>query len=176
MKVEKFFLKNRIFLGALVVPSFFLSGCQPAPLVLPSYIQNIGVDIVQNQTSYFGLDTTFRQSIIHQFQLDARLPLEDAEKADLTVKVVIRQYTLTPISYDPKTNFPLQYQMTIVYDLAAIDNREKKTLMEDVGKSHSYNFYTPQSAGASPLSEDQARQAILDDAATLLVRRVLEGF
>lgn len=153
-----------------------LSGCQPAAIVLPSYIQNIGVDVVKNQTSYFGLDTMFRQSIIRQFQLDARLPLEDAEKSDLTVKVIIRQYTLTPISYDPKTNFPLQYQMTVVYDLAAIDNRERKTILEDLGKTHSYDFYSPQSSGASPLDEDQARQVLLDDAASLLVRRVLEGF
>jgi hypothetical protein len=152
-----------------------IAGCHPAAIVLPSYIQSIGVDTVQNETSYYSLDTLFQQDIIRQLQVDGRLSLADPDKADLTIKVVVHQYNIVPVSFDPKTNFPLQYMVTITYDVAAIDNREKRTILEDDGKSHSIYYYTPQSGGPAQ-TEDQANAQLVDDASYLLVRRVLEGF
>ena len=123
-------------------------GCHPAALIIPSYIQNVGVDHFDNKTSYYALDTIFTQSTIRQFQEDGRLPLEDPEKADLRVKVTIRQFIQEPQLYDPKSNLVLQYRLSVVYDLAAIDQKENKTLAEDTGKVHSIFFFTPQYVGA----------------------------
>jgi len=163
-------------LGALVVPSLFLAGCHPAELVIPSYLHTIGVEPVKNQTSYFGLDTTFTQNLIRQFQVDARLTVDDPQKADLLVKIIIRQYNINPVFFDPKTNMVLQYQLTMTYDIAAIDQVEKKTLLEDTGKNHSVYYYTPQYVGAITETQDQAANRMLGEAAELTVRRVLEGF
>ena len=162
-------------LGALMAPVVFL-GCHPAALVVPSYIQNVGVALFDNKTSYSGLETLFTQATIRQIQQDGRLPLEDPEKSDLTVKVAIRQYIEEPQMYDPKTNFVLEYRLSVVYDLAAVDQREKKTFVEDTNKIHSIFFYTPQYTGAPSQTIDQARSQLADDTARVIVRRVLEGY
>src|SRR5579883_1475547 len=150
-------------------------GCHQAALVVPSYIQNVGVALVENKTSYYGLDTIFTKALIHQFQIDGRLPLVDSDKADLVVKMSIRQYVQEPQMYDPNTNYVLQYRLSIVYDLAAVDEQEKKTFLEDTNKIHSYYFYTPQNTAAPNMTMDQAVSLLADDAAYVIVRRVLEG-
>ncbi len=152
-----------------------MSGCHPAALIIPSYIKSVGVALVENKTSYYGFETLFTQSIIRQFQIDGRLPVETADQADLVVKVVIKQYIREPIFYSNTTNYVLQYRLSVVYDLAAIDQREKKTFLEDTGKIHSIYFYTPQYTGAIPETEDQADAQLADDMAYTIVRRVLEG-
>lgn len=172
----KKFLKILAISCTLIAISCFLSGCHPAELVIPSYIHTVGVEPVKNQTSYFGLDTTFTEDLIRQFQVDARLTVDDPTKSDMVVKIVIRQYTINPIYFDPKTNLVLQYQLTMVYDIAAIDQVEKKTLMEDTGKQHSVYYYTPQYVGAITETQDQAAARMIDEATQLTVRQVLEGF
>jgi hypothetical protein len=163
-------------LGVWLVPPFVLVGCHPAALVVPSYIQSVGVDVVKNQTSYFGMDTILTQALIRQFQMDGRLPLEDPDKADLKVQIVLRQYNEEPQFFDPKTNYVLQYRIYFVYDLAAVDEREKKTFVEDTGKIHSFYYYTPQYTGAPSETKDQAISQLADDMSHTIVRRVLEGY
>lgn len=162
-------------IGFLAIPFFFLSGCHPAAMIVPSYIQNVGVALVDNKTSYYGLDTVITQTLIRQFQMDGRLPVVDSDNADLTVKVAIRQYIQEPQLYDPKTNLVQEYRLSFVYDLAAIDQREKKTFVEDTGKIHSIYFYTPQYSGAPSQTMDQAVTQLAQDMAYVIVRRVLEG-
>lgn len=145
-------------------------------MIVPSYIQNVGVALFENKTSYYGLDTIFTKATILQFQQDGRLPLVNSDQADLVVKAVIRQYVQEPQMYDPNTNYVLQYRLSIVYDLAAVDIQEKKTFVEDTGKIHSYYFYTPQYSGAPSQTMDQAVSQLAQDTAYIIVRRVLEGF
>jgi hypothetical protein len=152
-----------------------IAGCHPAALVVPSYIKSVGVELIKNQTSYYGLDTIFTQALIRQFQVDGRLPLETADQSDLAVRIVIKQYIREPQFYAPTTNYVLEYRLSVVYDLAAVDQREKKTFLEDTGKVHSIYFYTPQYTGAVPETEDQAVSQLATDMAYTVVRRVLEG-
>ena len=153
-----------------------LGGCHPAPLIVPSYIQNVGVAIFQNQTSYYGLDTSFTQATIRAFQLDGRLALEDPDKSDLVVKVVIRKYIEEPIFFDPKSNNVLQYRLSVVYDLASVDQREKKTFLEDKERVHSVYYYTPDYTGAVTETKDQALARLADDMGRSIARRVLTGY
>jgi|GEM_PF-1150206 len=165
----------RVFVVTLLSAVGF-SGCHPAALVVPSYIQNVGVEVFKNQTSYFGLDTLLTQSTIRAFQIDGRLPIEDPEKSDLVVRCVIRKYIEQPMFYDPKTNNVLQYQISVVYDLASVDQREKKTFAEDTEKTHSVYYNTPDYAGAITETKDQALARLADDMGRSIARRVLEGF
>ncbi len=151
-------------------------GCHPAAMIVPSYIQNVGVALFENKTSYYGLDTIFTQATIKEFQQDGRLPYVDSAGADLVVKATIRQFVLEPQMYDPNTNYVLQYRVSVVYDLAAIDTQEKKTFVEDTGKIHSEYYYTAQYTGAPSQTQDQAVSQLADDTAYTIVRRVLEGF
>jgi hypothetical protein len=163
-------------LGVLAVPIFFSMSCHPAVLIVPSYVKTVGVELFQNRTSYYGIETLFTEATIRQFQTDGRLPIEDPGRADLVVKVVIRQLDKMVAYYDPKTNAPLQYRLSVTYDIASVDQREKKSFFEDNGKVHSYYYYTPQYVGAVTQTEDQAMAQLADDMSRTIVRRVLEGY
>ncbi|HUO58090.1 MAG TPA: LPS assembly lipoprotein LptE [bacterium] len=174
-------LKRNVFgflcaLSVLVVPGFYLSGCHPAALIVPSYIQSVGVETVQNQTSYYGLETALTQATIRQFQVDGRLPLDTPDKSDMVVKVIIKRYVEEPILYDPKTNYVLQYRLSIVYDLASVDQKERKTFSEDSERTQSVFYYTPQYNGAATETKEQAQARLEDDTSRAIVRRVLEGY
>lgn len=162
--------------GFLVLPILFFSGCHPAVLIVPSYVKTVGVELFQNRTSYYGIETLFTEATIRQFQTDGRLPVDDPDRADLVVKVVIRQLDKIPAYFDPKTNAVLQYRLSVTYDIASVDQREKKSFFEDNGKMHSYYYYTPQYVGAVTQTEDQAMAQLADDMARTIVRRVLEGY
>ena len=160
------------------VLSFFLAlmGCHPAALVVPSYVQSVGVSTFENNTSYYGFDTIITQETVRQFQIDGRLPLEDPARADLVVKAVIQQYMEQPIFFDNKTNEVLQYQLSVVYDLAAIDRRENKMFIEDKGRNHSVYYYTAQYTGAISQTKDQAVSQLASEIGQSIVRRVLQGY
>ncbi len=153
-----------------------LTGCHPAALVVPSYVQSVGVSTFENSTSYYGLDTVLTQATVRQIQIDGRLPLENPERADLVVKAVIREYVEQPIFFDTKTNNVLQYQITVVYDLAAIDRRENKIFIEDKNRRHSVYYYTPQYTGAISQTKDDSVSQLADEVGRSIVRRVLQGY
>ena len=161
---------------ALVLLSTCLVSCHPAVVVVPSYIQSIGVETATNMTSYYGLETSLTQDTIQQLQVDGRIPLADAEKADLVIQLKIQQFLITPIFFDPKTNNVLQYQLTLTYDLTVLDKRENKTFIEDKGRQHSVYYYTPQYTGAINQTQDQATAQMMQETGQLIVQRVLEGF
>jgi hypothetical protein len=156
--------------------STLLTGCHPAVLVVPSYIQSVGVSTFENRTSYYGFDTILTSRTIHQFQVDGRLPLEDPERADLVVKAVLQQYLEQPIFFDPKTNNVLQYEISVVYDLTAFDRRENKTFIEDKDKRRSIYYYTAQYTGAIQQSKDDAVSQLAEEVGRSIVRRVLQGY
>ena len=173
----KSFLSPYLRISVVILVSIFgLAGCRPAPLIVPSYIQNVGVEVFKNQTSYFGLETILTQSTIRAFQLDGRLPIEDPEKSDMVVRCVIRKYIEEPMFYDPKTNVVLQYRLSIVYDLASVDQHEKRTFSEDADRTHSVFYNTPNYAGAITETKDQAIARLGEDMGRSIARRVLEGF
>jgi hypothetical protein len=153
-----------------------LLGCRPAALIVPSYIQNVGVAVFKNQTSFFGLETLLTQATIREFQVDGRLPLEDPEKSDLAVRVTIKQYIEEPQVYDTKNNNVLQYRLTVVYDLVSADQRENKTFFEDVGKARSVYYYTTDNIGAIIETKEQAQNRLAEEVGRSIARRVLVGY
>lgn len=164
-----------IFLLTLPAFALFCFGCTPAAMVIPSYIQNVGVDLFENRTSIFGLETTLTQATIRAFQVDGRVPLEDPTRSDLKVQVVIRRFIEEPLIYGLRNNQVFQYRLSIVYDLASVDNREKKTLSEDREKTVSIYYYTPEYSKGIPETREQALLRLADDFGRFVVRRVLEG-
>jgi hypothetical protein len=161
---------------ALVLLAATLVSCHPGVIVVPSYITSIGVETAQNRTSYYGLETSITQNTIQQLQIDGRIPISDPDKADLVIQLVITQYLITPIFFDPKTNNVLQYQLTITYDLTVLDKKENKTFIEDKGRQHSIYYYTPQYTGSIYQTQDQAIAQLMLETGQLIVQRVLEGF
>jgi hypothetical protein len=164
---------KKIFL--ILITLGWLGGCAPAVLIVPSYIQSVGVAPVKNETSEYGLDTLLTGQMIQAFQVDGRIPIANPNGADLVVNLTIKKFDEIPMLFDPKTNFVLQYRITITYDLDAIDQKQKRTLVEDKDKIHSYFYYTSQYVGAITQTDQQAQAQMADELCRNLVRRVLEG-
>jgi len=168
-------MRNQLKFFAGLAVLAFLSGCAPAVLIVPSYIKSVGVNLVDNKTSYYGLETLFTQQLIQDFQIDGRLPVENPGDADLVVSITLKKYEEVPVLVDPKTNLVDQFRISVTYDLSAIDKRENRTLVEDKDKIHSYFYYTPQYVGAVSQTDQQAQAQMADDLGRSIVRRVLEG-
>jgi len=133
------------------------------------------VDLFENRTSIYGLETTFTQAVLRAFQVDGRLSLEDPGSSDLRVRAVIQRFVEEPLLFDTATNQVLQYRISVVYDISAQDAREKKVLQEDREKITSVIYYTPGYTQAIPETRDQALLRLGEDMGRLIVRRVLEG-
>ncbi len=172
---KKKMIKPFVFITTLFILEGLGIGCRPPILIVPSYIKTVGVAPVDNKTSWFGLDTVLTQNLITQFQQDGRLGIEDPDHADMVVKVIIRKYTETPESFDPKTNAVLQYLDSIDYDVVALDHVESKTLTETTGLTDSLYYYTTYNVGAIPQTRDQALLQLEQDMARLIVLRVMQG-
>ncbi len=169
-------MKKAVLFLTLVLLTVCVMGCHPAVVVVPSYIQSIGVDTTQNRTSYYGLEALLTQNTVEQLQLDGRIPVESPEQADLVIKLTIQQFLINPIFFDPKTNNVLQYQLTLTYDMTVFDKKENKTFIEDKGRQHSVYYYTPQYTGAINQTQDQATAQMMVETGQSIVQRVLEGF
>jgi hypothetical protein len=174
----KTFLKKSFLLGGLgvlAVQVLFVFGCTPAVMVVPSHIRSVGVDLFENRTSIYGLETTFTQAVLRAFQVDGRLSLEDPGSSDLRIKAVIQRFVEEPLLFDTATNQVRQYRISVVYDISAQDAREKKVLQEDREKIISVIYYTPGYTQAIPETREQALVRLGEDMGRSIVRRVLEG-
>jgi len=165
------------FSAVLCALSVFVvqSGCAPAVMVVPSHVRSVGVDLFENRTSIYGLETTMTQAAMRAFQVDGRLSLEDPGSADLRVRGIIQRFVEEPLLFDTATNQVLQYRLSVVYDLSAQDVREGKVLQEDRERTTSVIYYTPGYTQAIPETREQALLRLGEDMGRLIVRRVLEG-
>jgi len=150
-------------------------GCRPATIILPPHIHSIGLAVVENRTSQYGLEGLCTQAVLRQLQADGRFQLDSDLKADLVVKMVIQKYQREVLLTDAASNRPQQYRLSILYDLTAIDQIDQRPLFEDKGRVRSVLYYTADYPGAIVETEDQALNRLSGDLATSLVRRVIEG-
>jgi hypothetical protein len=152
-----------------------LLGCRPATIILPPHIHSVGLAVVENQTTQYGLDAICTQAVIRQFSTDGRFLLVTDNQADLVVKMVIRKFERDILLTDVNTNRPQQYRLSIQYDLTATDQIDQRPLFEDRGRVRSVLYYTADYQGAIVETEDQAITRLSEDLALSLVRRVIEG-
>ncbi len=162
-------------LGILGLFALTFTACRPALIVLPPHIHSVALDIVDNHTAKYGLEALTTQSVLREFQTDGRLSLVDEKRADLLVRLSIRQFEREVLLTDKDTNRPQQYRLSIKYDLTAVDQIDHKPLFEDKGRVRSVLYYTSDYIGAIVETEEQALQRLSDDLANSLVRRVIEG-
>ena len=152
-----------------------LFGCHPATIILPPHIHTVGLGIVNNRTSQYGLESLCTQQVLQELQADGRLRVDSDKSADLVVQLDIRQYQKEVLLTDPATNRPQQYRLSIQYDLTATDKIDQRPLFEDKGRVRSVLYYTSDYQGAIVESEDQAILRLAQDLARSLVRRVIQG-
>jgi hypothetical protein len=169
------FSKTSVLLFSFALMLAGLLGCHPATIILPPHIHTVGLAVVENQTSQYGLEALFTQKVMRQFQTDGRFSLVSDNQSDLVVKLVIRKYEKDILLTDTATNRPQQYRLSVQYDLTATDQIDQRPLFEDKGRVRSVLFYTADYPGAIVETEDQALTRLSEDLALSLVRRVIEG-
>ena len=83
----------------LLVVSLFALLCacaspyDPAPQLLPSYVKNVYVRPIVNNTNQYGLEDKFTKAIIDEFMRDGRLSVVTTEEeADGVVVCEIKRY------------------------------------------------------------------------------------
>ena len=145
----------------------------PAPQILPSNIQKLGLQQVINKTQQFGLEDKLGLAIRDQFLADGRYPVVPVEDCNGIVQVTLTRYLLTPIQYDATLN-PTTYKLRIAVDLQVIDKSANTALWDEKNLEGVLVFPTSTLAGG--LTEEQAREQIYPVIATKIVKRVIDGF
>src|SRR5689334_26363 len=88
---------------AFIVSLLTLSGCSkyyynPAPQVLPSYIQKIAVRAFANHTQQYGLEDKLTLAVQSEFNRDGRFQITTEDVADGVLIGDITRYILEPLS------------------------------------------------------------------------------
>src|SRR4051812_6884319 len=94
--------------------ALIVTGCSkyyynPAPQVLPQYIQRLAVRRFANHTRQYGIEDKLTLAVQQLFNLDGRYQITSEEQADGVIIGDITKYILEPLAYD-QNNVPKQYK------------------------------------------------------------------
>jgi hypothetical protein len=167
-------------LAYLLTPLLLLTACQkyyynPAPQVLPSYVQKLAVRPFANHTQQYGLEDKLTLAVQNEFNRDGRYSITSEDQADGVVIGDITRYILEPLSYDAN-HVPTQYKLWILVDVTFYDKVKNQTLWKEANMNGQLTYYVSSSGLPGALSEEEARQTIWDQLSRDIRTRTLEGF
>ena len=159
---------------------FFLISCaapyDPAPQLLPSYIQKVYIRPVVNNTNQYGLEDKFTKQIIDEFMQDGRLSVVSNEsEADGVLVCEIKRYVLQPLTYDANM-VTEQYKLWILINAYFVDKHENVTLWIEPNMEGIQIYADSVKVGFGGMTEDQAREQIWEKLSRDIVKRTLSGF
>lgn len=168
--------KHLAFLGL----TFALAGCSkyyynPAPQVLPSYIQKVAIRAFANHTQQYGLEDKLTLAVQSEFNRDGRYQITTEDMADGVLIGEITRYILEPLSYD-SNHVPTQYKLWILVDVSFYDKVKNITLWKEPNLTGELRYYVASSGLPGAQTEDEARQTIWDQLARDIRTRTFEGF
>lgn len=146
---------------------------RPAAQILPPHIRKIAVRLVQNKTPQFGLEDKLTRRIIDEFLREGKYAIVPESDADGAVACTITRYILVPTQYDSVLT-PTVYKLRILVDVQFIDRTANAILWEETNFEGVLTY--PASTLPGGQTEEQAREAIWDQLARDVVKRVIEGF
>jgi len=166
-----------LMLFSLVV---FLVSCaapyDPAPQLLPAYVQKIYIRPVVNNTNQYGLEDKFTKSIIDEFMQDGRLSVVSNEsEADGVLVCEIKRYVLQPLTYDANM-VTEQYKLWILINAYFVDKHENVTLWIEPNMEGIQIYADAVKVGFGGMTEEQAREYIWEKLSRDIVKRTLRGF
>lgn len=145
----------------------------PAPQILPPNIKSLAIRTAKNKTQQFGLEDKFGLRLRDEFLRDGRYPVVPEDQADGVVAPIITRYILTPTQYNAVLT-PVAYKLQVLVDLQFIDRKNAVILFEEKNMEAVYLYAAQTERGG--VTEEQAREAIWDELAPDIAKRVLEGF
>src|SRR4051812_26180524 len=96
---------RRIFAMCVVFSGLLITGCSkyyynPAPQILPSYIQKLAVRPFAKHPKQYCLEDKLTLAVQGEFNRDGRFGITTEDQADAVVIGDITRYILEPLSYD----------------------------------------------------------------------------
>ncbi|MBO7431653.1 MAG: LptE family protein [Elusimicrobia bacterium] len=148
----------------------------PAPQLLPSYVKNVYVRPVVNNTNQYGLEDKFTKAIIDEFMRDGRLSVVTTEEeADGVVVCEIKRYVLQPLTYDANM-VTEQYKLWVLINAFFIDKHENVTLWVEPNMEGIQIYADSVKVGFGGMTEEEAREYIWDKLSRDIVKRTVKGF
>ena len=134
----------------------------PAPQLLPSYVKNVYVRPVVNNTNQYGLEDKFTKAIIDEFMRDGRLSIVTSEEeGDGVVVCEIKRYVLQPLTYDANM-VAEQYKLWVLINVYFIDKHENVTLWAEPNMEGIQIYADSVKGGFGGMTEEEAREYIWD--------------
>jgi hypothetical protein len=181
-------------LGAIVV------ACDDMPVIkknLPDASTKVAIPDFENKTSEPGIDTTLTQKVVQNFLIDGRLQVTPKEKADELLQGTVERYDQLVMTRD-QNQVPQQYKLVLAVDLTLTDLKTGNQMWTThtivnltPGESADQNafdstntttlrefttYYVLNVVGVPPEDEPTALNRLLDQMASRVVRRTIDGF
>lgn len=130
----------------------------------------------ENRTPRYGIEERLTDSVIRAFILDGRLL--PAKKGDGQIRGKIISYSKEPLSYDEE-GYVAEYRIWMRVSLLLYDLHLDKVLWED--EIEEGIRYIPETSslvcdGIRPETEDEAMDRLIEEIASRIVSRTIDGW
>lgn len=183
----------------LAVAALGLLSCgeMPTRKSVPEGSRQICIPVLVNKTDQPGLDVLLTKKVVQNFIVDGRLRVSPREQADLLLQGTLERYDRLVLTRDA-SQVPQQYKLQLVVNLELIDLKSGRQLWttrplvsltpggevkEDAFDStntralrESTNYYVLNVAGVPPEDEPTAQDRLLEQAASRILTRTVDGF
>lgn len=196
MKHPKKFLALIAALGGVF---YLLTACgdMPTKKALPDNIQKLAVPVFENKTGQPDVENLLTKKVVQNFIVDGRLQVAPKESADAVLQGTVQRYDRIVLTRDAN-QVPQQYKLQVVVDLDFVEIKTGEHLWSTKaqfsltpgveGPQEEFdstnlrslreftNYYVFNVAGVPPEAESVALDRVLEQMASRVVRRTLDGF
>jgi hypothetical protein len=190
-----------LFLVVVALLGWGLAACGDVPMkkFLPDDVVKVSIPPFENKTGQPMLENDLTKKVIQDFIVDGRLHVVPHAEADAELAGTIQRYDrLVLTRSSDSSQVPQQYKLQIAVDIDFTDLRTGKELwttrsqvnltpgMEpdhdqfdstNVGSLKEFtNYYVINVVGVPPEDEPTAQDRLLEQMASRVVRRTLDGF
>ena len=97
---------------------------------LPPDIKVVNISLFENKTREPGIENIFTNSLINEFIAKKRVSVTSSQKADATIKGVIKSFKLASISYQ-RDDIVQEYRATIALAVTLTRNSNGEIIWKD---------------------------------------------
>lgn len=169
------------FLAALagVVQIFIFCGCgyhfPGRGEFLPPEIRGIAIPIFVNQTSEVGIENYFTAALVEEFTRSKRLQLVRENRAEATVKGVIKSYSSVPITFDAKSQVQ-EYRCSVTVGVSLVEKGSGEVLWSSSELKDNEEYSADPNILITEFREREAVKRMAEDLMEEVHEGIFEGF
>ena len=188
-----------ILTGALAGIFYLATACADVGTrkALPDSIQHLAIPVFENKTGQPNVEALLTKKVVQNFIVDGRLQVVPQEQADAVLKGTVQRYDRIVLTRDAN-QVPQQYKLQIAVDIDFIEIKTGEQLWSTKAQisltpgvetpqegfdstnlrslREFTNYYVLNVAGVPPEDEATALDRVLEQMASRVVRRTLDGF